>query len=219
MMGVRFSRIATVVRKMSNNSEPIMHPVWSIRNGVNAEVLQLGVPSGILPLTFYGHVTNIPRCDIDALGHSAVLITPSESDEIKRLKAQIELLTKERNAALVDRDKWAILCGAEDCYTPSSAKPYKDLMTRLALMDEFKKEVLIGLCDAIGCREDESPIKKVREVAERCNKLSVTVETLARELRACIDSRNAHATNYRKSEIKRLELERELKALKDAQAT
>ena len=43
------------------------------------------------------------------------------------LRAEIEQVNRERDEALSDRDAWARLCGAKDCYTPSSAKTYETL--------------------------------------------------------------------------------------------
>ena len=43
------------------------------------------------------------------------------------LRAELESVKRERDEALSDRDAWAKLCGAKDCYTPSSAKTYEAL--------------------------------------------------------------------------------------------
>ena len=54
------------------------------------------------------------------------------------IRAERDEAMKERNAALSDRDAWARLCGAVDCYTPSTAEPYEALKLQ---RDELRAEV------------------------------------------------------------------------------
>jgi DNA repair exonuclease SbcCD ATPase subunit len=56
------------------------------------------------------------------------------------IRAERDEAMKERNAALSDRDAWARLCGAVDCYTPSTAEPYEALkLQRDALRAEVER--------------------------------------------------------------------------------
>ena len=56
----------------------------------------------------------------------------------RKLERERDEARKERNAALSDRDAWARLCGAVDCYTPSTAEPYEALKLQ---RDELRAEV------------------------------------------------------------------------------
>ena len=56
----------------------------------------------------------------------------------RKLERERDEAIEERNAALSDRDAWARLCGAVDCYTPSTAEPYEALKIQL---DELRAEV------------------------------------------------------------------------------
>lgn len=56
----------------------------------------------------------------------------------RKLERERDEARKERNAALSDRDAWARLCGAVDCYTPSTAEPYEALKIQL---DALRAEV------------------------------------------------------------------------------
>lgn len=52
------------------------------------------------------------------------------------------------------------------------------------------------------------------ELRAELERLKTTVETLASHVKSCVVSRNAHAINFRKSEVKRIEAERALAAMK-----
>lgn len=56
----------------------------------------------------------------------------------RKLERERDEARKERNAALSDRDAWARLCGAVDCYTPSTAEPYEALKLQ---RDELRAEI------------------------------------------------------------------------------
>jgi len=56
----------------------------------------------------------------------------------RKLERERDEARNDRNAALYDRDAWARLCGAADCYTPSTAEPYEALKIQL---DELRAEV------------------------------------------------------------------------------
>ena len=56
----------------------------------------------------------------------------------RKLERERDEARKERNAALSDRDAWARLCGAADCYTPSTAEPYEALKLQ---RDELRAEI------------------------------------------------------------------------------
>ena len=56
----------------------------------------------------------------------------------RKLERERDEAIEERNAALSDRDAWARLCGAVDCYTPSTAEPYEALKIQL---DALRAEV------------------------------------------------------------------------------
>ncbi len=58
--------------------------------------------------------------------------------KINQLERERDEAREERNAALCDRDAWARLCGAVDCYTPSTAEPYEALKIQL---DEARKKL------------------------------------------------------------------------------
>lgn len=62
----------------------------------------------------------------------------ASADFARKLERERDEARKERNAALSDRDAWARMCGAVDCYTPSTAEPYEALKLQ---RDELRAEV------------------------------------------------------------------------------
>lgn len=60
------------------------------------------------------------------------------ADFARKLERERDEAIEERNAALSDRDAWARLCNAADCYTPSTAEPYEALKLQL---DALRAEV------------------------------------------------------------------------------
>jgi hypothetical protein len=68
---------------------------------------------------------------VDKVFVSAPKVNLDMADEIIKL-------AKQRDEALADRDLWAKLCGATDCYTPSSALPYGELKRE---RDKLRAEV------------------------------------------------------------------------------
>ena len=57
-------------------------------------------------------------------------------------------------------------------------KERDDLKTRLALMDDFKSEILQAYATAIGCARHESPVRKAELIVKERDELRAEVERL-----------------------------------------
>lgn len=60
-------------------------------------------------------------------------------------------------------------------------KERDDLKTRLALMDDFKSEILQAYATAIGCARHESPVRKAELLVKERDELRADVERLKAE--------------------------------------
>lgn len=81
--------------------------------------------------------SDTPETDIECFIYEGDYVPASFARQLERERDEAR---KERNAALSDRDAWARLCGAVDCYSPSTAEPYEELkLQRDALRAELAK--------------------------------------------------------------------------------
>lgn len=79
--------------------------------------------------------SDTPETDIECFIYEGDYVPAAFARQLERERDEAR---KERNAALSDRDAWARLCGAVDCYTPSTAEPYEALKLQ---RDELRAEV------------------------------------------------------------------------------
>ena len=80
----------------------------------------------------------------------------------------------ERNAP----EKLVTLCRKLERERDEARKECEDLKTRLALMDDFKSQILQGYATAIGCAGHESPVRKAELLVKERDKLRAEVERL-----------------------------------------
>jgi outer membrane murein-binding lipoprotein Lpp len=88
----------------------------------------------------------------------------------RKLERERDEARKERNAALSDRDAWARLCGAVDCYTPSTAEPYEAL--------KLQRDALRAEVNQLKAERDNWRVSSV------CRELNAELERLKAELAA-----------------------------------
>jgi chromosome segregation ATPase len=86
------------------------------------------------------------------------------------IRAERDEAMKERNAALSDRDAWARMCGAVDCYTPSTAEPYEAL--------KLQRDALRAEVNQLKAERDNWRVSSV------CRELNAELERLKAELAA-----------------------------------
>ena len=111
--------------------------------------------------------SDTPETDIECFIYEGDYVPASFARQLERERDEAR---KERNAALSDRDAWARLCGAADCYTPSTAEPYEAL--------KLQREALRAEVNQLKAERDNWRVSSV------CRELNAELERLKAELAA-----------------------------------
>lgn len=127
------------------------------------------------------------------------------ADFARKLERERDEARKERNAALSDRDAWARLCGAVDCYTPSTAEPYAALkLQRDALREEVERAEAKCSAEYEAHKMTQAERDALRAEAEqlKSERENWRVSSVCRELRAEVE-RLRDADSFSRKELRR----------------
>lgn len=115
------------------------------------------------------------------------------ADFARKLERERDDAREKLDEALSDRDAWARLCGAVDCYSPSTAEPYEELKLQRDNIrleaDQLSTELHLERfslkemnAEIARLKAENATLRNAQMCCESCDE-TVTVETL-RELRA-----------------------------------